>query len=295
MTNPTSNPFGPFDDEGKDAQTQPISVGAGSADAAQPAQPNQTQPAQTAQPASDQSQTQPAQPEYGQYAGSYPQAPYGTDGTDGAAQPVQSAQSAQPQYGQNAYGQQPAGAPGQPQYGQYDPNGQPQYGQPYVAQPQYDGQNPYTQPYGQPGVPGVNTPYAQPGYGYYPQQRWNGMAIAGFVCSFFVAIVGLILSIIGFNQIKKTGEKGRGLAIAGIIIGGISVALEAIFIFVIIGGIVAGAAEGVSADINVNHGNSSEDYDYSYSSYEEPGARADVPTARVDAIIADAYATVGVR
>ena len=51
----------------------------------------------------------------------------------------------------------------------------------------------------------------------------NGMAIAGFVCSFFVAILGVIFGIVGLSQIKKTGEGGKGLAIAGIVIGGVSI------------------------------------------------------------------------
>ena len=50
------------------------------------------------------------------------------------------------------------------------------------------------------------------------QQRCNTCAIIGFVLSFYTPIVGLVLSIIGLNQIKKNGESGKGLAIAGIII-----------------------------------------------------------------------------
>jgi hypothetical protein len=49
-------------------------------------------------------------------------------------------------------------------------------------------------------------------------QKTNGLAIAGFVLSFFSTVIGLILSIIALVQVKKTGEKGKGLAIAGIII-----------------------------------------------------------------------------
>ena len=52
----------------------------------------------------------------------------------------------------------------------------------------------------------------------FKQKPTNGMAIAGFVCSFFFQILGLIFSIIGLCQIKNSGENGRGLAIAGIII-----------------------------------------------------------------------------
>jgi len=49
----------------------------------------------------------------------------------------------------------------------------------------------------------------------------NFMAFLGFILSFFVPIVGLIISIIGFKQIRNDPDKyvGRNLAIAGIIIG----------------------------------------------------------------------------
>lgn len=56
-------------------------------------------------------------------------------------------------------------------------------------------------------------------------QSNNGLAIAGFVVglvSIFLnfycitGIVGLILSIVGFKKLKET-EKGKGIAIAGII------------------------------------------------------------------------------
>ncbi|MBQ1874601.1 MAG: DUF4190 domain-containing protein, partial [Paludibacteraceae bacterium] len=58
----------------------------------------------------------------------------------------------------------------------------------------------------------------------------NGMAIAGFVCSFFIAILGLIFSIIGLNRSKQMGGKGRGLAIAGIIISSVSMFIGLIYI-----------------------------------------------------------------
>lgn len=52
----------------------------------------------------------------------------------------------------------------------------------------------------------------------------SGMAIAGFICSFFIGIVGLILSIIALNQINQSNGQlsGRGMAIAGIWISAIS-------------------------------------------------------------------------
>lgn len=47
----------------------------------------------------------------------------------------------------------------------------------------------------------------------------NGMATAGFIVSFFSSLIGIILCIIGLNRAKTMGGKGKGMAIAGIIIG----------------------------------------------------------------------------
>ena len=134
---------------------------------------------------------------------------------------------------------------------QYDATPQPQAQQPnpYAQEYGYAGQQQYTQPgYGQaPQQPYGQQPYGQP-YAQqpaaYPQDRWNGMAIAGFVCSFIFSIVGLVLSIIGYNQTKKTGEKGKELALAGIIISGLSIVMTIVMIiaFVVIGVSVAGVA-----------------------------------------------------
>ena len=58
-------------------------------------------------------------------------------------------------------------------------------------------------------TPVDNTP---PGY--------SGLAIAGFVLSVLMTgLPGLILSILGLNSCKKTGKRGKGFAIAGIIAG----------------------------------------------------------------------------
>jgi hypothetical protein len=85
------------------------------------------------------------------------------------------------------------------------------------------------------------------GYGYQPPPQatgTNGMAIASLVCSLFgwLCIIGGILGIIfGFlalNQIKQSGQGGRGMAIAGIVIG---VIVTAIVILVGILGAVSGS------------------------------------------------------
>ena len=156
--------------------------------------------------------TQPTNP----YVGERPQ--YGATPQPQAQQPNPYAQeygyAGQQQYTQPGYGQAPQQPYGQQPYGQ-QPYGQQPYGQPYAQQP-----------------------------AAYPQDRWNGMAIAGFVCSFIFSIVGLVLSIIGYNQTKKTGEKGKELALAGIIISGLSIVMTIVMIiaFVVIGVSVAGVA-----------------------------------------------------
>lgn len=57
---------------------------------------------------------------------------------------------------------------------------------------------------------------------------WNAMSIAGFVCSFFFALLGLIFSILGKKQCARSGEKGQGLATAGIVISIVSMVLSAV-------------------------------------------------------------------
>lgn len=60
-------------------------------------------------------------------------------------------------------------------------------------------------------------------YGYFrqeyvPRHKNNGLAIAGFICSFFSILFGLVFSIIGKRQCKEFGDECGGLATAGIVI-----------------------------------------------------------------------------
>jgi len=65
------------------------------------------------------------------------------------------------------------------------------------------------------------------------------MAILALVMAFVFAPAGLILGIIARKQIRQTGEDGDGLALAGIIVGGI---VTALFVLVIVFWIIAFAA-----------------------------------------------------
>ena len=82
-------------------------------------------------------------------------------------------------------------------------------------------------------------------------KKLNEMCIAGIICSFFIPILGLILSIIGLNQAKKRNEDGNTLAIVGIIVGAIGtlftifVILYAFFAFLF----VVSEVEGVRNDV----------------------------------------------
>lgn len=64
------------------------------------------------------------------------------------------------------------------------------------------------------------------------QKRYNTLSVVGFIVACislllnFFGIIGIsavILSSLGFIQINKTSEKGKGMAIAGISIGAFSI------------------------------------------------------------------------
>lgn len=59
------------------------------------------------------------------------------------------------------------------------------------------------------------------------QTQSNSMAIAGFILSFFIPLLGLIFSIIGLKRSKETNN-GKGLSTAGIIISCITMVITII-------------------------------------------------------------------
>ena len=61
-------------------------------------------------------------------------------------------------------------------------------------------------------------------------EKGNPLAIVGFILSFFIAIAGLICSILGYQKCKKEGVPYKGLALAGIIISAVSMALALVIL-----------------------------------------------------------------
>ena len=69
-------------------------------------------------------------------------------------------------------------------------------------------------------VDDVRMPFNKP-----RSDSWNSLSIVGFILSFFTSLIGLILSIVSYRQVKESGEKGKELSIAGIIISLVKIAI----------------------------------------------------------------------
>ena len=69
----------------------------------------------------------------------------------------------------------------------------------------------------------------------------NGFAIAGFVCAFFVPILGIIFSAIGMSRSKKMNKKGLGLAVAGLVIAIVSMLIN----FILVGSLISELLEEI--------------------------------------------------
>ena len=62
----------------------------------------------------------------------------------------------------------------------------------------------------------------------------NGFAIAGFVLSLVMPILGLIFSCIGYSKAKIMNDNGKGLALSGIIISSVFIGIAIIAIIVVL-------------------------------------------------------------
>lgn len=137
--------------------------------------------------------------------------PTGYAPPDGGAYPA----AYPPGYGYPGYPPQPAGYPYP--YAGSDPG----YGASAYPPPQY-GDYP----------PAIGYPGAQYGYGSPIQQGTNTMAIASLVasilgvCCCLGSVVGIALGIVALNQIKQTNQAGHGLAVAGIVVGALTMLIS---------------------------------------------------------------------
>jgi hypothetical protein len=103
--------------------------------------------------------------------------------------------------------------------------------------------------------------YGAAGYvpaGYAPPASTNGLAVASLVLgligvlscgyTFFVApLLAVIFGVLGRRQIRETGQRGEGMAMAGLVLGIIGLVISALIVVVVIGAIVAGGGSASSS------------------------------------------------
>jgi hypothetical protein len=61
------------------------------------------------------------------------------------------------------------------------------------------------------------TPYTAPAAA--PARPTNTLSIIALIAAFVIPLAGIIVGFIALNQIKRTGEGGHGLALAGVVLG----------------------------------------------------------------------------
>ena len=103
------------------------------------------------------------------------------------------------------------------------PPNQPAPAQPLPAQPaQSYGYVPQA-PYGSPYPPNVPPPT-------------DGMAIAALVCGLTLGPIGVVLGYLALIRIHRSGAAGRGMAIAGMVLGGLTTLVIGVLVFVAMNG-----------------------------------------------------------
>ena len=81
--------------------------------------------------------------------------------------------------------------------------------------------------------------------------RRTALAIASLICAFLFAPLGIIFGHISLSQIKRTGEEGHGLAVAGLVI---SYLITVGTILALVGGHAVGGDAGAQcADLAGRH------------------------------------------
>jgi uncharacterized membrane protein YeaQ/YmgE (transglycosylase-associated protein family) len=62
--------------------------------------------------------------------------------------------------------------------------------------------------------------------------RTNTLALVGFIASFMIPVVGIVLGVLARKQMDVSGESGRGLARAAVLIGILGALFQAAFFIV---------------------------------------------------------------
>jgi len=153
--------------------------------------------------------------------------------------PPQAPQYDQPAQSSGAYGQVSGAYPPAQQYPQY-----PQQSGPYAPPP--------------PSMP-LQQAYQQPVYVQTPvivttqAASTSGWAIASFVCSLLgISLLGVIFGHVALSEINKSNGMvgGKGLAIAGLILGYIPLAFEVFFVCLfVLGALGALGASGATSGL----------------------------------------------
>jgi peptidyl-prolyl cis-trans isomerase B (cyclophilin B) len=79
---------------------------------------------------------------------------------------------------------------------------------------------------GNPGYPGYPPPP--------PPRETNGWAIAALVAAFTFPPMAIVCGHVALSQLNRTGDEGRGLAIAGLVVGYVLTALIVVFVAMMI-------------------------------------------------------------
>jgi hypothetical protein len=78
------------------------------------------------------------------------------------------------------------------------------------------------------------------------ERPFNVLSIAAFVLSLFgLSIIPIVLGHIGLSQTRTRNERGRGFAIAALIIGYVSLVIEVILVILVVLTVGIAASSGV--------------------------------------------------
>ena len=137
----------------------------------------------------------------------------------------------------------------------YDATGYVDYPSPLVDYPELPPEHPATAPDFGPGAPGgygppppgMYPPGYPPSYPVYPPgpapatvPGTNGKAIASIVCGaaslllcmcYLPALAAVVLGVIALAEINRSGQEGQGLAVGGIVLGGLSLLAGVVLTF----------------------------------------------------------------